>query len=405
MATFHYRGRNPSGQLVTGDADAETADAVAGQLMQKGITPVQITPQKTQPTASFKAPFLFFASVSQDEMILLCRQLYSLTRSGVVLNKAFRGLSESVRNEYFSKILAEIESSLNSGKNLTTALRKHPKVFNELFINIIQVGENSGQLDYSFKQLSIYLEQEKDTRRRIGTALRYPVMVMLALIIAMVVLNIWVIPIFADMFERFNTELPLATRILLATSSIMTNHWQTLLVATMTLIIALRYYLNTPKGRLLWHQCKLKIPLVGSILERASLARFCRSFAMMMKAGVPLINALELSSKAIGNDFMAIKVQSMRSGIQRGDSLLRTARACGLFTPLVMQMIQVGDETGRIDELLDEVAMFYEQEVDYELKNLSSSIEPIMLVMMSGLVMVLALGIFLPMWDMMSVVQ
>ena len=170
-------------------------------------------------------------------------------------------------------------------------------------------------------------------------------------------------------------------------------------------ILGIRHYLNTAAGELLWDRLRLRLPLVGSILERATLARFGRSFALMLSSGVPLIQALELSSQAVGNTYMGMMIRNMRESIQRGESLLRSASQSKMFTPLVLQMIQVGEETGQVDEMLNEVAAFYEQEVDYDLKNLSSYIEPILIAFIAGLVMILALGIFLPMWDMMSVMQ
>ena len=171
------------------------------------------------------------------------------------------------------------------------------------------------------------------------------------------------------------------------------------------MVIGIRHYITTERGALFWDGNKLRMPIIGSILERAMLGRFSRSFSLMLAAGVPLIQALELCAQAVGNSFLALRIRDMRGGIERGDSLLRTATRSDMFTPLVLQMIQVGEETGRVDELLEEVALFYEQEVDYDLKNLTSNIEPILIVAIAGLVMMLALGIFLPMWDMHSAMQ
>ena len=403
MAEYSYRGRTKTGELVSGTMDASSADGVASQLMGNGITPVAINEAVT--AASFEMPELFKPKVQLEELIIFSRQMYSLTRSGVVLNKAVRGLAESISNPRLTEVLLDVEISLNSGVNLATALGRHQDVFDNLFINIVRVGENSGRLDLAFKQLSQYLELDKDTRRRITSAVRYPMFVVIAISIALVVLNIFVIPIFADLFEKFGADLPLPTRILIGTSRFFVEDWPWLLAFLVLLIGGIRYYLNTEEGELRWDRTKLRLPLIGSILERAMLARYGRSFALMLNSGVPLIQALELCSQAVGNTYMAQKIRAMRGGIQRGESLLRTAASSGMFTPLVLQMIQVGEETGKVDEMLEEVALFYEQEVDYDLKNLSSYIEPILITAIAGLVMILALGIFLPMWDMMSVMQ
>lgn len=403
MATFNYKGRNATGELVSGKLEAVSADNVANQLASGSITPISI--EEVIVIKAIEMPEFFKKKVKLEEISMLCRQMYSLTRAGVVLNRAFRGLSESVNNPTLAKVLSDIEVSLNSGVNLATALRRHTDVFDSLFINIMQVGENSGRLDLAFQQLSSYFELEKDTRRRISSAIRYPLFVMIAISIAVVVLNIFVIPVFADMFSKFGAQLPWATKILIGTSRFFVEYWLSILIFVVGFIFGIRHYVNTDKGRLLWDRVRLRLPLIGSILERATLARFGRSFALMLSSGVPLIQALELASQAVGNTYMGGKIRDMRGSIQRGESLLRSASQSTMFTPLVLQMIQVGEETGQVDEMLNEVAAFYEQEVDYDLKNLSSYIEPILIACIAGLVMILALGIFLPMWDMMSVMQ
>lgn len=403
MAQFSYRGRDQSGELVSGSVDATSSESVAGQLMDNGITPIAI--EQSKEPVKFAMPQLWQRKISLEELIIFTRQMHSLTRAGVVMNRAFRGLSQSVNNDRLREILADIERSLNSGISLSVSMRRHEDVFNNLYVSIIQVGENSGRLDSAFKQLVQYLELEKDTRRRVSSAVRYPIFVFSAIAIAVVVLNIYVIPVFAELFAKFNSELPLPTRILIATSSFFVNYWPWLLAFLITAIFALRYYLQTPEGELRWDRRKIRLPLIGGILERATLARFGRSFALMLKSGVPLMQALDLCAQAVGNSYLAQKVRGMREGVQRGESLLRTAANSEMFTPLVLQMIQVGEETGQVDDMLEEVALFYEEEVDYDLKNLSSYIEPILIVCIAGLVMMLALGIFLPMWDMMSVMQ
>jgi MSHA biogenesis protein MshG len=398
MAEFNYRGRNQGGELVTGIVEALTAESVASQLIGNGVTPIAIDEKRE--AKSIELPNLFAPKVQIEELIIFSRQMFSLSRSGVPINQAMRSLAASAKNERLQEVLSDIELSLNSGINLTTAMSKHPDVFDKLYVSMVRVGENSGQLEAAFKQLGQYLELEKDTRRRVVAAVRYPMFVLIAISVAIVVLNIWVIPVFADLFSKFGSDLPLPTKILIGTSNFFVNYWPVLLVGLIAAIFAWRRFVKTEGGALWWDARKLGIPLVGGILERAMLARFNRSFSLMLKSGVSLIQALELCAQAVGNSFLAQKIRDMRGGIQRGDSLLRTASKSEMFTPLVLQMIQVGEETGRVDELLEEVALFYEEEVDYDLKNLSSYIEPVLIAAIAGLVMILALGIFLPMWDM-----
>ena len=403
MAKFSYTGRDRNGLAVSGEIEASSSESVLQRLNVSGVTPISI--DELRASSSLQLPKLWQQKITLDELSMFCRQMHSLTRSGVVLNRAIRGLAASVSNQRLKAALLEVENSLSSGVNLASSLGKHDSIFNSLFVSIVNVGENSGRLEVAFKQLSSYLELEKDTRRRIGSAVRYPLFVMIAIAIAVVVLNIGVIPVFADLFSKFGAELPLPTRIIVGTSNFFVNYWPLIAVACIVLVFGLRHYLNTEKGRMRWDRRKLRLPLIGTILERATLARFCRSFALMLDSGVPVIQALELSSQSVGNVYIGNHIRSMREGIQRGESLLRSGTQTGMFTPLVLQMIQVGEETGQVDEMLNEVASFYEQEVDYDLKNLSSYIEPILIVAIAGLVMILALGIFLPMWDMMSVMQ
>lgn len=403
MPAFSYRARSETGELLTGEVEAQSADGVASQLLSRGVIPVSIAEKVER--VSLEIPSFSRKKVDLDELVLFSRQMYSLTRAGVAINSAMRALSQSSDNELLRDALEEMETSLNSGINLATSMRKHPRVFDDLYVNMIAVGENSGRLDLAFMQLGKYIELERDTRRRIGSALRYPGFVLGAISAAMVILNIWVIPVFAEMFAKFNTELPMPTKVLIGTSNLFVNHWPLMLVGVLGLFFGLRYYLSTEKGELLWHERKLGLPIIGNILERAMLGRFARSFSLMLASGVPLIQSLELCAQAVGNSYLAMKIRDMRGSIERGESLLRTATRSEMFTPLVLQMIQVGEETGKVDELLEEVAFFYEQEVDHELKNLASYIEPIMIAVIAGMVMMLALGIFLPMWDMFGAMQ
>jgi len=292
---------------------------------------------------------------------------------------------------------------LEAGTELSTAMRAHPKIFTNLFVSLVGVGENSGRLDLVFKQLSEYMERDLATMKSIKTALRYPSFVLIAITIAIAIINIKVIPAFAGMFEKFGAQLPLPTRILIGISDFFVNYWLYLFAAIVAGVAWVHHYVNTPEGSRVWGRKKLRLIVVGDIIERASLARYARSFGLMLNAGLPLSNALELSARAVDNPYLGDKIRGIRTGVERGEGLFQTHLVSGMFTPLVLQMISVGEESGQVDALLAEVAAFYESEVDYDVKQLSDRIEPIMIVIMAGFVTVLALGIFLPMWDMYSI--
>jgi MSHA biogenesis protein MshG len=229
--------------------------------------------------------------------------------------------------------------------------------------------------------------------------------VVIAMVAAIFILNIFVIPAFAKLYSGFRIELPWATKLLIATSNFSVAYWHLLLIGTVLSIIAFRYYIQTPDGRYWWHKLKLKVPVVGKIIFQASLDRFARSLAVMMRSGIPLVQGMTVVSRAVDNDFISDRIVQMRDGIERGETIARTAVATGLFPPLVIQMISVGEDTGAVDELLFNVADYYEREVDYAIKNLSAAIQPILIVFLGVLVLILALGVFLPMWDMVQIAR
>ena len=409
MASFKYIGRNNSGGQVKGTIDANNASAAAEQLLRKSITPVSISALETNETESLAgkdvSEIFGFNSVSLDELIIFSRQMYALMRSGVPILRAINGMADASTSTTLKKALIDIGSQLEGGYTLSSALHHHPKIFGSLFVSLVHVGENTGQLEDSFLKLTSYLEREQATRKRIKTALRYPSMVLIALAAALVILNIFVIPTFANMFSKLGAELPLATKFLISSSNFFLNYWPHMLMACVALYFVLRQALKTEKGRYQWDKRKIKLPIIGSIIERSILARFSHSFGIILKSGIPMTTGLTLVADAVDNSYMQEKIIAMRLAIESGESLLRSAIASTLFTPLVLQMIAVGEETGRVDELLKEVGDYYEREVDYDLSTLTARIEPILLVGVAAMVLVLALGIFTPMWDMASAMQ
>lgn len=400
MPQFQYKARNSRGDAVEGRLEAASADAVAAQLLNSGNTPVDIreVAERADVLEDLKRR-LGASQPTLDDLILYCRQMYTLTRAGVPIVRAITGLAETSRNAVLGETLHEIRAELEAGRELSAAMAQYPAIFSPIMVSMVQVGESTGQLDEGFLRLAEHLEMEKDTRDRIKAAIRYPLFVVFAIGIAIAVINVWVIPAFAKVFQGMSVPLPWQTKLLIAVSDFTVEYWPVLLGGTALLIFGIRYYINTDEGRYRWDKVKLRLPLVGDIILRATLARFARSFAMTTRSGVPLIQALTVVSRAVGNTFVTDRVQGMRNGIERGDALTRTAAASGLFTPLVLQMISVGEETGAVDDMLDEVGGFYEREVDYDLKNLSSAIEPILIVAVGILVLILALGVFLPMWN------
>lgn len=401
MPYFAYKGRNARGELLQGVIESPDSGAVADQLFSTGVTPIEIVATKKPATDGGDNLWakLTEQKIRSIDVQLFSRQLYTLLKSGVPIMRGLAGLQESAINKSFGRVVKDLRESLDAGRELSAAMRRHPDVFSSFYLSMVRVGETTGRLDEIFLRLFDHLEFEREMRERVKTALRYPIFVVIAMVVAIAVINIFVIPAFAKVYAGFNAELPLMTRILLATSNFTVTYWPLLLAAIAGAGVAFRMYIGTPKGRFHWDKVKLRIPIVGKILLKGALARFARSFALSSKSGVPIVQGLSVVAQTVDNAYISSRVEQMRDGVERGESILRTSVAAGVFTPVVLQMIAVGEETGAIDDLMDEIGAMYEREVDYELKTLSAQIEPILLLGLGILVLILALGVFLPIWD------
>ena len=409
MPQFKYAGKATQGGPQKGVIEAASAQAAAQALLSQNIVPLTIVESKKRSAENegdgFDITRLFQQKVGLDEMIIFSRQMYSLLKAGIPIIRAIKGLSENASHKRFQEILKDIADQLEQGRSLSSSMAKYEKVFTRLTISVVVVGENTGKLDDVFLQLALYFEREQETRKRIKSALRYPTFVLIALAIAMFILNLFVVPVFTQMFERFDTELPIMTRVLIGTSNFFVNYWWLLIIVIVGGIFAVKQYVNSTNGRLKWDKFKLKLPVVGSIIERSLLSRYSRSFSMILRAGVPLTAGLSLTADAVDNAHMQKRIKEMRQGIEKGESLLRVSKNSELFSTLVLQMIAVGEETGRLEPLLEESADYYEREVDFDLKSLTAKIEPILIGFVAVMVLILALGIFTPMWNMMSAVK
>ena len=409
MPQFKYAGKSTQGGPQKGVIEAASAQAAAQALLSQNIVPLTIVESKKRSAENegdgFDITRLFQQKVGLDEMIIFSRQMYSLLKAGIPIIRAIKGLSENASHKRFQEILKDIADQLEQGRSLSSSMAKYEKVFTRLTISVVVVGENTGKLDDVFLQLALYFEREQETRKRIKSALRYPTFVLIALAIAMFILNLFVVPVFTQMFERFDTELPIMTRVLIGTSNFFVNYWWLLIIVIVGGIFAVKQYVNSTNGRLKWDKFKLKLPVVGSIIERSLLSRYSRSLSMILRAGVPLTAGLSLTADAVDNAHMQKRIKEMRQGIEKGESLLRVSKNSELFSTLVLQMIAVGEETGRLEPLLEESADYYEREVDFDLKSLTAKIEPILIGFVAVMVLILALGIFTPMWNMMSAVK
>ena len=404
MPAFAYSGRNGAGDLVKGSLEGATSSAVADLLFSSGITPLEIKPasagvKEAADSSTSGSINLFGDRVQHIDVLLFTRQIYTLLKAGIPIMRALTGLQESSANQAMKKVIGQIRESLDSGRELSISMARHPTVFSGFYLSMIRVGEMTGRLEEVFLRLFDHMEFERFMREQVKSAMRYPSFVVAAMVGALFVVNIFVIPAFAKVFAGFGAELPLMTRLLIGFSNFTVQWWPVIIGGIAAAGAAFRGWIATTAGRHEWDRIKLRIPIAGKIIRKATLARFARSFALASRSGVPIIQAMTTVANTVDNAFIADKVERMRDNIERGESLLRASIGAGVFTPVVLQMIAVGEESGALDDMMDEIGGMYQSEVEYELKTLAQQIEPILIVMLGVMVLILALGIFLPMWD------
>jgi len=400
MTAFAYKGRNGEGGLVDGVIDASDIDAAADTLLGSRITPIELKPAEDDVLGgrSLKQ-ILIPETITPIELITFSRQMYNLTKAGLPLDRSIRGLEGSLTNPAMRAVLKSVAQGLERGNTLSEAMSLHPKVFSDLFLSLVRVGENTGRLDLAFQDLAKYMEIERTTSKQLKSATRYPTFVLMAMAGALAVITMFVIPAFSGVFEKLGADLPWQTRALIGASDFAVGFWPLLLGLIIIGYGGFQFWVRTPRGGLIWDRFRLKIPLVGTIFERIALARFAKTFAIMGRSGVPIVTSLNVVSEVVGNKFVGSRIAGMGAGVARGESLYVTAQRSQIFLPLVLQMIAVGEESGNLPELLDEVSDFYDGEVEYDLSRLTASIEPILIMFIAVLVLILALGVFLPIWD------
>lgn len=401
MIKFIYTGKNLDGEIVEGKITANNKQEAQDILTKNNIILLEI--DIDDKNSGFIDRLNIFNNPTIVDLLIFSRQMHSLLKAGVPIIRSINIVSDSCKNQKLSKVLSNIATRLESGYALAISLGKYDRFFPKLMTALVNVGEQTGTLDDIFKQISIYLEKERENKKRIKIATRYPILVLSTIAIAIVLVNVFVIPTFAKFFASFKITLPLPTRILINISNFFINYWWLLILIMVGILFTGFSYIHTKHGRLMYDHYKIKVPIFGDIIERSLLSRFTRSFALCFKSGMPLLEAIGIIAATSDNTFMEKKILEMKSSIERGESITIAARNIKLFTSLVLQMILIGEESGELDRLLEEVSNFYEQELDYDLKQLSSLIEPILIAIMASIVLLLALGIYLPMWDLVQV--
>ena len=409
MPSYTYTAKTAEGKTLRGELDAENKKGAAQYIMGIGATPVKLHEKTDKTGASTDVGRLYRNFTNQGvplaDLVIFARHFRSLLHAGVPIVRGLRELAENGENEDLSEALNAVANDLEGGGSLSDSMSRHPRVFPKLFIHMMRVGERSGQIEDALGQMAENLEQERTTRARIKSAMRYPMFVMIAIVGAIVVVNVFVVPTFAELFASFDAELPTMTKVLMAVSDFTRNKGHWLIAGAIGGVFAIRRYLGTTQGRYKWDRTKLKLPIVGKVMQRALLARFTRTFAMALRAGVPLLTAIETVADATNNAYVSDGIRGLSGSIEQGLSLHEACKRSELFTPMVLQMLAVGEETGQLAQLMDQVADFYEGEVEEDLERLPSYLEPILIGFIGAIVLVLALGIFMPIWTMSSAIQ
>ena len=411
---FIWRGRNAGGQVVEGQLEAASEAGVVEQLMAMGVVPIHIAisvvagSSATSWLAQVISLLVRFNSwvvlvtrkpVVTEDTMLFSRQMYTLSKAGIPIMRGLEALKASTAKPAMLDVLNDIFFSLQQGRKLSTAIGTHPKVFGAFYVAMIKSGEVTGRLPEVFLRMHAYIAFNIEVGGRIKQATRYPMYVMTALTMALVVINIYVLPGFSKVYGGLEEDLPTITRMMLSFSELMVHSWPMLLALLVAGWLVIKGVLRTPEGSYNWDRLKIRLPVVGDIILKSTLARFANGLALSNQSGVPLVQSLTMAADTVGNTFVGERIRKMRKGIERGKSIASCAVATGLFKPIALQMIAVGEETGELNDMLLELAGMYERETDQSIKSMTAAIEPIMVGIIGVMVLLLALGVYLPMWD------
>jgi MSHA biogenesis protein MshG len=399
MPLYAYVARDSRGERVEGRLESANAAALADTLATQGAVLVRADQSAADGAIASALGLRFGSRIGIDDLLLFCRQLATLLKAGVPLLRSMQGLYESATKPAFADLLERLRQQLESGRELSAAMQREGVIFSRYMVSMVRVGEVTGRMHEVFLGLHAQLSFERENREQVKSALRYPIFVLCAALVALVALNIFVIPSFAKVYRNLHTELPLITRLLIASSDFVVHFWPLLALAAVAAVGGLVYALRTPAGRRAFDGAILKVPILGPLVRKAALARFTKSFGLALEAGVTVVDALQVAVETTGNTVLAERIGQIRAAAERGETLAKAARATGVFTPIILQMVAVGEETGALGEMMNEVADYYQKDVEYAVRGLAAQLEPIMIVLMGGMVLVVALGVFLPMWD------
>jgi type II secretory pathway component PulF len=403
MTAFRYRARNPAGAPQQGTLEAADLDHAIEQVRRLGLVPVRLETYEAEgPAERFRPPWLE-KRVEPRDLILFTRQLETMLDSGLPLLSALTILHQQSTHPRLRAAIDRVRADVEQGSTLTEAMRRHPRVFPTLYANLVHAGEEGGLIVPMLDRLATLLEAEAETAQRIRSATFYPILIIVELLLAFTVLLKFVLPRFASLFRKFGAELPLPTRVLIGISDATERYWLPGIVFLAAAAAAAVLWIGTPKGRRWLDRTLLTLPVLGPILLKGAMSRVARVLSALIAGGTPIVQALEITRGVAGNRIIEEDLETMRTGVVAGTGLADSVRGSRFFPPLVLKMMAVGEETGALDKMLLRVSRYYDQDVDYLVKNLSTAIEPVLLLILGAAVLFTALAVFLPLWNLMNV--
>ena len=401
LITYQWRGENPRGRKITGEMDAETLDQVRQTLVRRKIKPLRI---KRKPKDLLENIAFFQPAVQEREIIVFSRQLSTMIDAGLPLLQCLEILYAQQTNPTFKKHLREIKESVESGETFADSLRRFPKVFNDLFVNMIAAGEAGGILDVIMSRLSGYMEKMAALKKQVRGAMLYPLIPLVVATIVVGIILVYVIPVFEDLFSDMGGSLPGPTVFVMALSDFMVNNILYIILAGILAFFGVRQFYRTQNGRIAMDEMLLHLPVVGGLIRRIAVAKFTRTTATMIGSGVSILETLEIVGRTAGNKTIETAIRDVRLGIAEGRSLADPLTESGVFPPMVCSMISVGETTGALDVMMEKIADFYDAEVDQTLKSLTDLIEPVMLVILGAIVGGLVISMYLPIFSLATVI-
>jgi type II secretory pathway component PulF len=402
MPTFKYRVRDKTGRAIAGTIDAPTSQGAGDQLYNLGYLPISIEEMREAVSLDLSDLMTRFQKVKLEDLMLFSQQLSTLYKAGLPLLTGLMSLKEQIENKKLKLALGDICRQIEGGMTLFGSMSQYPDVFPFVYTNMVRAGETSGMLGESLDRFVTLAERELGTRQKIKEATRYPKIIIAALVIACIVLIGFVIPRFAAVFDRFNTPLPLPTRILIGINTFFKHYWYVILGMVFITPIIIMRYIKTDRGKYYWDKLKAHIPVISPLFLKVALSRFSYTFVMLNRSGIPILQTLEITSSTVNNNDLSKSIEEIIRNIGEGRSLTDAMRESGKFTPLVLQMVSVGESSGTLDQMLIRITEHYDQQVDSSIKKLSTYIEPILTAFMAIVVLFLALAVFMPWWNMAS---